>query len=184
MRLIVFGVMGVALVGGNTGCESGSIVPIPEFDFYATPSAEIDDVVLREVSPTSASAVVIVTLSNPNDDPMPLKLASYRVALGGDVFRGTAPANATIPANGSVQIELGAAVETSDFDSSYQASGTVEYQPPGEFRQLMLDFGVPLPTIAFSDYGEVTNRAVRLERADIDAPSKSWDEPRPVLPIE
>ena len=171
-RMILFIVAGLFL--SLAGCSSNNYELLPKLT--TTPSAKVQGVALREVSPSSASAVITVELSNPNDEPMPLKVARYRLVMGGGVFRGDTVTSTTIPANGTVTVDLGASMQTRDADLAYSTSGTIEFQPPGELRKLLVDFRVPLPTIGFSGKGVAVDRADRLNREAINRPDLPWQE--------
>ncbi len=147
------------------GCEKLSLTPT----IYSTPDAVVTAVELLEVSPEGASARIVVDLKNKNDEPMPLKLARYRLSLGGEAYTGNTKANATVPARGALTLALTGAVAGAP-GAAYDVSGSIEYQPPGEIRELMTDFKVPLPTINFSGAGQVTGTPKQVGRLDLAPP--------------
>lgn len=150
---------------GLTGCEKLSLTPT----LYDTPDAAVAAVELVEVSPQGASARIVIDLTNTNDEPMPLKLARYRLSLGGASYAGNTRANVTVPADGGVTLTLTGAVAGAPGDT-YDVSGAIEYQPPGEIRELLTDFNYPLPTINFRGTGVVTGTPKRVGSITIAPP--------------
>lgn len=168
---------------GLAGCEKLGFTPT----IYDTPDAVVTAVELTEVSPQGASARIVIDLTNTNDEPMPLKIARYRLTLGGGAYSGNTHANATVPARGGVRLTLTGAVPGAPGDT-YDVSGAIEYQPPGEVRELLTDFNYPLPTIPLRGAGQVTGTPKRVDSAVITPPS--WpteaptDEPPTRAPAE
>jgi len=61
---------------------------------------------------------------------------------------------ATIPANGVQTVTLPAALATDTVEAGdYQVRGTLVYEPPGEIRKLLTEYGVPLPSASFKAQG-------------------------------
>ena len=89
---------------------------------------------------------VAVELVNPNDVPLPLVGAEYRLSLEKAVethFQDLP--NRTLPAGGSQVVFLSGSVVISKSrlaDWSYRVSGNIIYEPPGEIRARVLRRGM------------------------------------------
>ncbi len=173
MRRGTFNVVLLAAVAAAAGgCESSPM----SLGLVQTPQAQVHAVELTEVSEAGAAARVIVELSNPNDVPLPLRIAQYKVALGEVSYSGDTHPNATIPAHGTQRITLPAAVSGRPGDA-YKVNGTITFQPPGEIRQLMTDVGIPLPWVSINGEGPVTGDPPRIDYTPPPAPAEPNTEP-------
>ena len=98
--------------------------------------------------------LVTVFAENPNDVALPIVRAKYEVELAGaEAFAFTDLPKATLPANGTQTINLPAAFATDGGSGNYQVKGQLTYEPPGEVRKLLTEYGVPLPSASFKDNG-------------------------------
>jgi len=179
MRHLLIG-MGLTLaVAAAGGCQTttGSWT----LGLVQSPSAAVQSVELTEVSEAGAAAHVVVELTNPNDVPLPLPIANYRVRLGETDYKGDSHPNATIPANGSQRIALPFAVSGQP-GGKYRVTGSITYRPPGEIRQLLTDIGIPLPWITLNASGDVTGDPERREYAAPPAEPESEPEPTDAEP--
>lgn len=122
--------------------------------FYSEPTFEL--VAAQEIERTPEATVLRFTLlaTNGNEEALPLRRTKYTLRLDGrEVFRGQRSAFATIPAYGTQPVVLPAVIRAEDFDLSrldsgelrFGLSGSVEYQTPGQFAEVLFDTGVRRP---------------------------------------
>jgi len=137
-----------------SGCSSHRSVVGAWID---SPTAEVEALELTAVSPVATTGNLIVKLTNPNDIPLPLPMASYTVTLGETTYRTDTVPNAALPALGEQRVVLPVVFDGAPTDA-YSASGSITYIPPGEIRVLMTDLGIPLPTVNFSASGEASGQ--------------------------
>lgn len=126
--------------------------------FVKTPTARVTDVQVDRATDEGARLVVTVQLDNPNAVELPLPKARYRVAVeGADPFTFTTVPDATLPRKGSIAITLSAAFPgvVQPQGLGYNVSGAVTYLPPGEVRELLTDYRIPLPSAGFSESGQL-----------------------------
>jgi len=148
-RIAMIFLTGLALAAG--GCQMPDLVPT----FVAAPSVSVSGVEVTEVAENGTAMRLHLTLTNPNDVPLPLRTARYRIETDGAAYAGSTPANATVPKNGNQTLALPAAVAAPP-GQNYRVTGSVEYVPPGEVRTVLTDLSIPLPTAGFSGRGELT----------------------------
>ena len=126
----------------------------------SSPTARVVAVEPAEITDQGARVLVTIELENPNDVELPLPWTRYRVTLDGakPFSLGTPPA-AALPPNGVQRVTLPAAFAFDEDQSlvgrGYAVSGSMTYTPPGEFRKLMTEYGVPLPKVHFADSGSL-----------------------------
>ena len=120
-------------------------------------TARVDSVRIDDRTDQGVRVLVTVVAENPNDIPLPIVKAKYEVRVtGADAFAFTDLPKATLPAHGTQTITLPAAFA---FDggnavgASYRVDGQLTYEPPGEIRQLLTEYNVPLPSASFKDDG-------------------------------
>jgi len=120
-------------------------------------AAHVDSVRVDERTAEGVRVLVMVVAENPNDVALPIVRAKYTVELpgaGAEPFRFTDLPMATIPANGVQTVTLPAALATDTVEAGdYQVRGTLVYEPPGEIRKLLTEYGVPLPSASFKAQG-------------------------------
>jgi hypothetical protein len=119
------------------------------------PQVSVDAVELTGRSDLGAAMQVVVTLTNPNEDALPLVGASYKVAINGAIYQTRTNPNAELPGSGQVTVRLPAAIRGMPEDG-YTVNGTIRYKPPGQLREVMTDLGVPLPSVSFTGSGRLT----------------------------
>lgn len=114
---------------------------------------------LVKQSPEAAQFEVTLTVTNPNDTPLPLTQSSLSLNIDGIGSATTSYLlHRTAPANLSQTITVPVVIVTTQQVSagvSYATKGTVTYQPPGEIRKLLTDSNVPLPSAAFDLQGQM-----------------------------
>ena len=128
------------------------------FDLVDAPKVSVEKVELLDESDQGVRVAVTVKMTNSNDVPLPMTIANYSVHLSGmGEYRGDQRPQATIPAKGEQRFVLTAAMAKSpgQTPATYRAGGNIEYRPPGEFRMLLTESGVPLPTVSFADSGDL-----------------------------
>lgn len=128
------------------------------FDIVTAPTARVVDVKIVEAGPQAVRVAVTVEMTNRDDVALPLTMADYYVDLpGSKTYRSSQRPLASIPAKGTQQFQLTAALPVSgEAPSTYRVGGTIEYEPPGEIRMLLTESGVPLPRVGFQGAGELT----------------------------
>lgn len=121
------------------------------------PSARVNQAVVAEQTAEGARLELVLVLDNPNDVPLPIRETRYRVEIDGvaDGFEFTDKTAATMPAGDTQTLTLPSAFAGDLSDRAYQVSGAVVYETPGEFRRLLTDSGVPLPSVSFSARGNL-----------------------------
>lgn len=135
----------------------------------AEPRANVIEVSLVDQTAQGARVEVVIELLNPNAAPLPLLKADYSVRVAGvEPFVSSAQPNRTLPGRtaargpdpaptpGRQLLRLAAAFATQGQElrgASFQVSGTVTYEPPGEIRKMLTDSGVPLPAVPFTASG-------------------------------
>lgn len=150
--------------GSAGGCEGIRLLP----KVYAAPEAVVRQVQLTERSAEGTAVRIVLDVTNPNDEQLPMKIARYRLTLGGQTYVGNTPANAISPAEGTVTFTLPAAVPTTA-GTDYKLTGQIEFQPPGQLRDLITDFGVPLPTIALNSTGQLVGEPILIDPPTLPA---------------
>lgn len=121
--------------------------------------ARVDSVAVSEQTDEGVRVLVTITAENPNDVALPIVRAKYEVELPGsgvEKFEFTDLPKATVPANGTQTITLPAAFALNGGDASsraYKVDGHLTYEPPGEVRKLLTEYGVPLPSAGFESEG-------------------------------
>lgn len=133
---------------------------------FTAPTARVVSVEPDSITDEGTRVLVTIELENPNDVEVPLPRAYYRVTLdGAEPFAFDTLPTAALPPNGMQRVTLPAAFaldrETSVAERGYDVSGSITYQPPGAFRALMTQYGVPLPKAGFSESGTMSAASVR-----------------------
>jgi len=122
------------------------------------PSATVVGVTLTEQTATGSRVELAVELDNPNGSPLPLKETSYTLNINGQTMKLTDDANRVVPARGKQTVVFPAAFATDGVSlrgEPFTARGQIHYKPPGEWRNLLNESGVPLPSSSFSGEGTV-----------------------------
>ena len=134
-----------------TGCTS---YRAPEFAVNAVrPTDRTDEGVAMEF---------VLDAKNENDVALPLREVDYTVELDGrTVFKGTRSAEATLRRLGTQQVTLPAVVNLATEHPRttgrvpYRIFGSVTYVTPGQLAEVLFDTGVRVPSVGFSQSGEV-----------------------------
>jgi len=137
----------LCLSAGLGGCKS-NLRPV---------SARVDSVRVDQTTDEGVRLLVTVQAQNPNNTPLPVTWLWYKVDLdGGGEFEFTELPKVTLPAHGEQTITLPAAFTLDDLalmGRGYRVQGKATYEPPGEIRKLLTEYGVPLPSASFKDEG-------------------------------
>ena len=143
----------VALVATGSGCTP----PKLSWDGLKRPSSKVRHVSILEQTEQGAVVEVSVELRNPNEVPLPLVSSRYTVAVDRvQSFTLHDEVHLTLPAGGRQIVRLGAAFASDGGELKGRActvSGTITYRPPGQFRKVMTESYVPLPSVAFRGQG-------------------------------
>ena len=127
-----------------------------------TPDAVITAVRLVDAGDRAARFDVDVTLSNPNDFPLPLTHAKYELKIAGLAYATDVLPKTTLPAAGEITVTLPAVLrgDAPPTNGQYQATGRIELTPGGQVRRLFYDIGFPKPKARFTGEGVVSNQPV------------------------
>ena len=148
----------VLAVAGLVGCGPIKMPSLPKP--ISTPGAAVEAVRLVETGSSAARYDIDVSLYNPNDVPLPLTLAEYRLQVGGNSYQTDGLPRATLPASGRLTLTFPAVLLRDEGDGppstgTYQTSGTITITPAGEVRRLLYEIGWPKPKAKFTGQGEV-----------------------------
>lgn len=136
-----------------TGCSAPTI----DLNSLRQPSAKVIHVGIPQQTDQGALVEVAVELHNPNAVPLPLVASQYTVAVDRiEPFMLDDEVHLTLPASGRQTVRLVAAF-ASDGENvkgrSCTVSGTITYRPPGQFRKVLTESYIPLPSVAFLGRG-------------------------------
>ena len=121
-----------------------------------TPTVEVESVQVIHSTPEGTSLAVVLLVTNPNDTPLPLGLANYRLAVGGGAYQGQTTPAATLSAGAQIRLRLPAAISGAiTAGAGYDLSGSIQIRPPGQGRQVIYAAGVPRPRLTFSATGQI-----------------------------
>lgn len=139
------------------GCGPIKAPRLPER--VIAPTTDVLRVDLTAASDAAASYDVLVTFVNPNLFELPMTHAAYVLTVNGHSYTADAVPNATIPAQGQVDVKLPAVIAApglAALGQPFEVKGTVTMQPPGQLRNLFYEMGIPMPTVDFAGQGTVT----------------------------
>ena len=124
------------------------------------PISTVQSVKVTDRTEDGVSLEVTVELFNPNRYSLPLPSAYYRIALENiGTFRFDELPDKTLPAGGTQTLVFPAAFAVSpdiNLDGTqYNIAGEIYYHPPGEFRQLLDQYNLPLPAATFYERGQL-----------------------------
>lgn len=141
----------VALVGCGPKVDQRPLV---------RPIAAVDHVEVMDASEEGVRLDFVVHVTNPNLDALPLKIARYEATIGSlGTYKGDMAPDATAPATGVQIIRLPVAIATTTSSSvnnmSWSLTGSIEYQPPGQIRELLTDMSIPLPSTPVQGGGQI-----------------------------
>ena len=131
---------------------------VPKVPKVIAPTAEVTGATLTEQTAGGAAVAVTVDLSNPNDFALPVTFEAYRISVGGKTYAFKGKAGASMPPNGTQTLTLTGAVPTEGEDmrgAAYTTSGSFTYVKPGEIRRILVESGLPEPTLGFEGSGNL-----------------------------
>lgn len=140
-----------------------SVVGCKVYDKFTEPNLQsmtVTDVEVKlvEQSDEAARFDVTLTIRNPNTTPLPLGVADIALEVQDHGRASTRYLlHRTVPANAEQTVTVPVVIVTNtpvSAGTQYGTRGTVSYQPPGEFRKIMTDSKVPLPTVLFNTTGQ------------------------------
>ena len=129
--------------------------------------APVAEVVSAKITQQTADGVrveVTVLLSQNNKVPLPLTMSEADFTIGNTATRSiTDKPHRTIPVGGGqgtgkqvVVIPIAYPISAGIVPGSeYNVTGSITYEPPGEFRRILTESGFPLPTADFSRVGRL-----------------------------
>lgn len=152
-------VFALALGAVLTGCSG--------LQGVASPTVEVVDAQVVEQTAQGARVVVLLRVSNPNTEELPMPRVTCDLDIvGGGRFTFTDVPYATVPGAGNdddaqpgtqvISVPaglLGSAVA----GKRYTVRGTVVFEPEGQLRRVFTDTGLPLPRSSFSGEGVLTD---------------------------
>lgn len=133
--------------------------PDPELWNVITPQASVISLQVTEQTDTGFRVEAVVELTNENRVPLPLLDIHYKIEV--DKVGSISvldDANRTIPAHGKQRVILPASFAwqgPAPGGASWTVSGKVQYDPPGELRQILTETKVPLPVTHFKEAGKI-----------------------------
>ncbi|MCC7204363.1 MAG: hypothetical protein IT441_04740 [Phycisphaeraceae bacterium] len=160
MTLKNAGVGLLAAVVVLAGCSS--FKPWDVFDRPRDPKVHVADVRVTERTEQGVRVELVLEMTNPNDEALPLVDVKYAVDLPGAGVKGFSTKdrpNMTLPAKGSQRLVLAAAFETNPQTAAigagnrYHVSGSITYRPPQTFVENLAEEALPLPSAGFSGKG-------------------------------
>lgn len=142
----------VALVSGCSGTGA--------------PRGRVLDAALVEETAEGSRVEFVVELENPREEHYPLVEAGYLLEVAGaGTFRFTEYPAEALPGQGTQRLLLAGALPATDLAGrTWRVSGSVSYQPGGEFRQVLTDSGVPLPVASFDGKGTLQSALFTIEK--------------------
>lgn len=127
---------------------------------YKSPTFTAISVEPAEQSEDALVLVFTIESTNPNDEPIPLRKASYTLLLDGTpVFRGDRSPETTLGKFNAERFELPAVIPLDQAPDAgtvrYEIRGTVTYQTPGSLADVLFDAGIIVPTAPLRVGGNV-----------------------------
>jgi hypothetical protein len=120
------------------------------------PTLTVVDAAIVEQGPSESLVMVTVEAENPNDEPLPLRLARYEVTVDGGAKSFTErSAEAALPPKGKSSLRLFSVIPSASatVGQSYRTSGDVGYIAPGRFAEALYDLGILRSSASFSGAG-------------------------------
>jgi len=151
--ILICGLLGLAACSNAPTADD--VVDTATEGVVAAPKAEVIGARVDEQTAVAGRVILTVKLTNPNAVDLPLMRARYSFAVAGERYRGSDVPHVVLPASGVMLVELPGVIASGQplAGRSFKASGTVTYQPPGEVRELLTEYRVPLPTTSFRGGG-------------------------------
>ncbi len=146
---VAFGLTLVTL----TGCGGHS---------YAAPKLRVTDAAVTERSDAGVVMKFTIEADNPNEEALPLREVRYDVYVDQRrVFSGYRSPEATLRRFGTQIVSLPAVIAlpagqaAPGGTASYRVTGTLVYQTPGSFAEVLFDNDLRRPTVGFSEDGQI-----------------------------
>jgi len=122
-----------------------------------TPGAELSSGAVAARTAEGARVEMTVRVNNPNEVPLPVRGVDYQVVVDGvGTFEMDDTPPIALPPRGSETLTLPASFADGSQDWAgrrYRLTGSLRYQPPGEVRELLTQYRVPLPTVPIEAEG-------------------------------
>ena len=146
LRRLMLPLLGFALVMvGCTGVQQ--------------PRVDVRSPQLLQTTQDGGRMSVTLELTNPNAEPLSLPRAFYALSVEGlGTYRFEGKPNAALPPRGSQQVSFAGAIAAAPAEwqgRRYRVNGRIEFEPPGQIREMLTESGVPLPSITFEQEGEL-----------------------------
>lgn len=123
----------------------------------SAPTLQVVGATVLTESPEGVVVAVHIDATNPNEDPIPLKIATYRVvAAGTESLEVVRSAQATLPAKAVHRLVLPAVLpRMAAFSpgSEVSISGKAEYVSDAKLSEVRYDMGFGWSTVSFSGAG-------------------------------
>lgn len=122
------------------------------------PIAKFKGASISESTPAAIAMQIEFEISNTNDEPIQLKMYTYRVSAGGrTIYSGEASAEQTIPRWATIQSSIPFVIRRDSLQSTdqiiWQLSGTLSYIPPNAIAETLLNTGIFKPTTSIRATG-------------------------------
>lgn len=149
---------------------AATVVAVAGCTAVKPPTATVTGARVVDVTAAGAQMAVDVLLTNPNDEPLPLTRADYRVSAPDAGLRAYAFAelpNRTIPGRGSQRVTLPAALPATEARAvavrpgAWRVSGSFTYAPDRGLRAFLTETGVPLPEVGFNGSSKFEVRSTK-----------------------
>jgi len=142
----------VLLVAVQTGCG------VPQMFQIEVPTTQVRRVSVTQESEEGSQVTAFIAVRNPNKAPLPLVRIQYTIDVGGKMISYQDEVHRTLPSDGIQVVVLPVAFATDGSSIGgrrFDISGSITYRPPGQFRKLLTESKVPLPTVPFAGSGRI-----------------------------
>ncbi len=141
----------VPLLGCRTLRNIGSDVTRTVSD----PTITVEALRVAQRSAYGTRYEVDLVIQNPNDFPLALVSSSHTLVVSGSAFEFAGAPHRTVPSRGNAEgtqrVTLAGAVPmVGPEPEAVSVRGKMVFEPPGQFRKLLTESGLPLPSAAFS----------------------------------
>ncbi len=166
----------LATTAGGCGADN-SLKP----SWTAAPNITVHAVRRVAVSDAGAALQIDLSVEHANDNPVPLIEAKYTLTVDGNRYTTATHPNAVAAVGRAVRFTLPAVLSAAAGDR-YTVTGHVRYKPPGQFREVLTDLSIPLPTTAFEGSGQITDAAATVAVPGPGEPIQPEPEHVPLAP--
>ncbi len=143
---------GVLVTLPLTGCG------VPQMFQIEAPKTKVGGVSVTGKSGDGTQVTAFVELRNPNKAALPLLRTRYTLSVDGQVVSYADEVHRTLPSAGMQIVELPVAFPGDGSGLGgrrFDINGSITYKPPGQFRKLLTESRIPLPTVTFAGSGTI-----------------------------